>query len=54
MTVIAIYSLVNPSNKQAADTSDKFFNDLQDALKKVSTHDMIIIMGDLNAGVGNM
>ena len=44
----------NSSNKQAADTSDKFYNDLQDVLNKVSTDDMIIIMGDLNARVENM
>ena len=54
MTVVAVYSPVNPSNKQAADISDKFYNDLQDALNKVSTDDMIIIMWDLNARVGNM
>ena len=54
MTIIAAYFLVNPSNKQAADISDRFYNDLQDALNKVSTDDMIIIMGDLNARVGNM
>ena len=54
MTVIAVYSSVNLINKQAADTSDKFYNDLQDALKKVSIHDMIIMMGDLNARAGNI
>ncbi|CAF5117795.1 unnamed protein product, partial [Rotaria sp. Silwood1] len=31
------------------DECDKFYNDLQDTLKDVSTKDMIIIMGDLNA-----
>ena len=51
MTVIAVYFPVNPSNKQAADISDKFYNDLQDALNKVSIDDMIIIIGNLNARV---
>ena len=54
MTVIAVYFPVNPSNEQATDISDKFYIDLQDALNKVSSDDMIIIMGDLNARVGNM
>ena len=54
MTVFAVHSPVNPSNKQAADISDKFYNDLQDTLNKVSTDDMIIKVGDLNARVGNM
>ena len=54
MTVIAVYFPVNSSNKQVTDISDKFYIDLQDALNKVSSDDMIIIMGDLNARVGNM
>ncbi|CAF4494719.1 unnamed protein product, partial [Rotaria sp. Silwood2] len=34
------------------DECDKFYNDLQDTLNDVSTRDMVIIMGDLNARVG--
>ena len=34
------------------DECDKFYNDLQDTLNDVSTKDMIIIMDDLNARVG--
>lgn len=35
-----------------ANESDKFYSDLQDTINNVSTKDMIIIMGDLNARVG--
>ena len=31
---------------------DRFYADLQDTLNNVSTNEMIIIMGDLNARVG--
>ena len=53
ITVIAVYSPINPKTNQMSDESDKFYNDLQDAINDVSTKDMIIIMGDLNARVGN-
>ncbi|CAF1454133.1 unnamed protein product [Rotaria sp. Silwood1] len=52
ITVIAVYSPINPLTKQMGDECDKFYNDLQDTLKDVSANDMIIIMGDLNAWVG--
>jgi hypothetical protein len=52
ITVIAVYSPINPFTKQMGDECDKFYNDLQDTLNGVSTKDMIIIMGDLNARVG--
>jgi exonuclease III len=52
ITVIAVYSPINPITKQMSDENDKFYNDLQDTLNDVSTKDMIIIMGDLNARVG--
>ena len=52
ITVIAVYSPINPISKQMGDESDKFYNNLQDTINDVSTKDMIIIMGDLNARVG--
>jgi exonuclease III len=52
ITVIAVYSPVNPVTKQMGDESDKFYADLQDTINNVSTNDMLIIMGDLNARVG--
>ncbi|CAF4045409.1 unnamed protein product, partial [Rotaria magnacalcarata] len=41
-----------PSAKQMANDADKFYSDLQDTINNVSTNDMLIIMGDLNARVG--
>ncbi|CAF4706393.1 unnamed protein product, partial [Rotaria magnacalcarata] len=35
-----------------ANDADKFYSDLQDTINNVSTNDMLIIMGDLNARVG--
>ncbi|CAF4230155.1 unnamed protein product [Rotaria magnacalcarata] len=52
ITVIAVYSPINPTTKEMANESDKFYSDLQDTINNVSTKDMIIIMGDLNARVG--
>ncbi|CAF2156373.1 unnamed protein product [Rotaria magnacalcarata] len=52
ITVLSVYSPVNPSTKQMANDADKFYSDLQDTINNVSTNDMRIIMGDLNARVG--
>jgi hypothetical protein len=52
ITVIAIYSPVNPINKEMANASEKFYNDLQDTINKVSTEDMLLVMGDFNARLG--
>ncbi|CAF3620000.1 unnamed protein product [Rotaria socialis] len=52
ITVIAVYSPINPTTKEMANESDKFYSDLQDTINNASTKDMIIIMGDLNARVG--
>ncbi|CAF4564849.1 unnamed protein product, partial [Rotaria socialis] len=46
ITVIAAYSPINPTTKEMANESDKFYSDLQDTINNVSTKDMIIIMGD--------
>ncbi|CAF4942513.1 unnamed protein product, partial [Rotaria socialis] len=35
-----------------ANDADKVYSDLQDTINNVSTNDMLIIMGDLNARVG--
>ena len=53
ITVIAVYSPINPTTKQMRVENDKFYKDLQDTLNDVSKKDMIIIMDDLNARVGN-
>ena len=33
--------------------AEQFYNDLDNAHKKAGSHDMIIVMGDLNVKVGN-
>ncbi|CAM4767619.1 unnamed protein product [Rotaria magnacalcarata] len=52
ITVLSVYSPVNSSAKQMANDADKFYSDLQDTINNVSTNDMHIIMGDLNARMG--
>ncbi|CAM4844407.1 unnamed protein product [Rotaria magnacalcarata] len=52
LTIISIYSPVNPTNNQMNDDSQKFYNDLQDVINRIPTEDMYIIMGDFNARVG--
>ena len=52
LTVIVVYSPVNPTNKTTAIANDKFYSELQQAIDKVSTSDMVILMGDFNARVG--
>ncbi|CAF2169496.1 unnamed protein product [Rotaria magnacalcarata] len=42
-------AVINPSTKKVAEDADKFYFDLQDTINNVSTNDMLIIMGDLNA-----
>ena len=52
ITVIAVYSPINSLTKDMADKSDKFYSDLQDTINDASAKDMVIIIGDLNAIVG--
>ena len=52
ITVIAVCSSVNSTTKETTEMCEKFYGDLQDTLNNVSTNDMIIIMGDLNARIG--
>ena len=41
------------SNDALDEEKDKFSNQLQDTVSSCNTNDMIVVMGDLNAGVGN-
>ncbi|CAF1313999.1 unnamed protein product [Adineta ricciae] len=53
VTIIAVYSPVNPNdNKTAATASDKFYTDLQQTLSTVPSKDLLLIMGDFNARIG--
>ena len=49
MTIIQCYDHTNDSDSE---TKDIFYEQLESELKSVPLHDMIIIMGDLNAKVG--
>ena len=42
-----------PTNEAIDEEKDEFYNQLQDSTSSCSRHDMIIVMGDLNAKVGS-
>jgi exonuclease III len=53
VTLLAIYSPVNPNGQQMAITaSDNFYTDLQRTINKAPSNDLLLIMGDFNARVG--
>lgn len=52
VTVIAVYSPVNPTTNQMHEACEKFYKNLQDTINNIRRDDMIIIMGDFNARVG--
>ena len=52
ITVIAVYSPINPQTKEMDYECDKFYADLQDTVNEISSKDMLIIMGNLNAHIG--
>jgi exonuclease III len=53
VTVIAIYAPVNPKNQQqASSTTYPFYADLQATINQVPKCDMLLIIGDFNARVG--
>ena len=51
MTIIQVYA---PTSSHDEETIDRFYDQLQETLDKVSKGDICIIMGDLNAKVGRM
>lgn len=50
MTIIQCYA---PTNEAEEETKDIFYQQLQKIINDVPTHDLLILMGDLNAKVGN-
>jgi exonuclease III len=51
--LIAVYAPVNPSSKSMADDSEKFYADLQVAVDQLKKGDILLIIGDLNARLGD-
>ena len=50
LTVIQTYE---PTNDATDEEKDEFYNQLQDSVSSCNRHDMIVVMGDLNAKVGS-
>ena len=42
-----------PTNDTVDEEKDEFYNQLQDTVSSCNRHDMIVVMGDMNAKVGN-
>ena len=49
MTVIQVYA---PTNEAADEEKEDFYNQLQDVIADCNKHDLIVVMGDFNAKVG--
>ena len=49
MTVVVCYA---PHNQHDADEKDDFYQQLQAAVETVPAHDMLLILGDMNARTG--
>ncbi len=50
MTIVQCYA---PTNDTDDVKKDDFYDQLRQVLDKVTRHDLLIVMGDLNAKVGN-
>lgn len=50
ITVIQCYA---PTNESSDEVKDDFYHQLQSEVEKAPRHDLLVIMGDLNAKVGN-
>jgi exonuclease III len=50
LTIIQAYS---PTNEAIDEAKDDFYNQPQETKARCKRHDMILVIGDLNAKVGN-
>ena len=50
LMVIQAYA---PTNNAMDEEKDEFYNQLQDSVASCSSHDMIVVIGDLNTKVGS-
>jgi exonuclease III len=53
LTLISVYSPINPSTLAKAADADKFYSDLQNTLDRVDRNEMVMIMGDFNSRLGS-
>ena len=51
VSVIAVYAPTNEAGNE--EETNKFYRALQDCVRKTPKHDMLLVMGDFNARVGN-
>ena len=49
LTIISSYTLIEETEKE---DKEAFYNKLQEAIQRVPIHDMLLVIGDLNARVG--
>ncbi|XP_064106949.1 craniofacial development protein 2-like [Macrobrachium nipponense] len=49
---ITVITLHAPTEDSEEDTKDRWYSEVQEVLNKVPGHDMLIILGDMNAKVG--
>ena len=42
-----------PTNDSSEDEKDQFYSNLKTAVEQVPTHDVLIVVGNLNAKIGN-
>ena len=42
-----------PTNDHNDEDKDKFYNQLQSLINKTPSHDLLLVMGDFNAKIGN-
>ena len=50
ITVVQCYA---PTNDSSEDEKDQFYSSLKTVVEQVPTHDVLVVMGDLNAKIGN-
>lgn len=49
---MSVFSCYAPTDIADAETKDTFYQQLQDELRRVSRHDVIVLLGDMNATIG--